>query len=255
MKKIALSLFVIAASGAYVWNQWGSSPAGELLGTNLALGDGQARILPRRTTSAAVAEPLQPARFVTSDAFGSADARLPAHRAPFATAVAVESSVIPAPPPISVVADSPPPPAGQDSVGLSVASGAAVLATSSVALVDVPLPRLRPVNRATARSALAAAKAGYSDGTYTGPRADAYYGLVRIQAIVRGGRLAGIKVLEYPSDRRTSVAINHQALPMLRDEVIAAQSAGVDVISGATLTSRAFIESIDAALRQATSTL
>ena len=85
------------------------------------------------------------------------------------------------------------------------------------------------------------------------PVVDAYYGLVQIQAVVQGGRLAGIKVLQYPSDRRTSVFINRQALPMLRDEVVTAQSANVDIISGATLTSEAFIRSLDAALRQAKS--
>ena len=65
-----------------------------------------------------------------------------------------------------------------------------------------------------------AARGSYADGAYTGPAVDAYYGLVQIKAIVQGGRLVGIKVLQYPSDRRTSVMINRQALPMLRDEVV-----------------------------------
>jgi uncharacterized protein with FMN-binding domain len=96
-----------------------------------------------------------------------------------------------------------------------------------------------------------AARGLYADGAYIGPAVDAYYGLVQIKAIVQGRRLIGIKVLQYPSDRRTSVMINRQALPMLRDEVVQAQSANVDIISGATLTSEAFIRSIDGALRQA----
>jgi uncharacterized protein with FMN-binding domain len=58
-------------------------------------------------------------------------------------------------------------------------------------------------------------------------------------------------VLQYPSDRRTSIAINRRALPVLRSEAIAAQSANVDIVSGATLTSEAFIESLGAALREA----
>jgi len=101
---------------------------------------------------------------------------------------------------------------------------------------------------------VAASAVGYADGTYTGPLVDAYYGLVQVQAIVQNGRLAAIKILQYPSDRRTSVAINRQALPMLRDEVITAQSAYVDIISGATLTSDAFLGSLDAALRRAGTT-
>ena len=59
----------------------------------------------------------------------------------------------------------------------------------------------------------------FADGIYTGPPADAYYGLIQIQAIVQGGRLVGIRVLRYPSDRWTSVRINRWALPILRDEV------------------------------------
>jgi uncharacterized protein with FMN-binding domain len=93
--------------------------------------------------------------------------------------------------------------------------------------------------------------AEYIDGVYTGPVTDAYYGPIQIQAVVQDGRLSGIRVLRYPSDRRTSVAINRQALPMLRDEVVSAQSAKVDIISGATLTSEAFVRSLEKALRQA----
>ncbi len=85
----------------------------------------------------------------------------------------------------------------------------------------------------------------------TGPVVDAYYGLMQIQAIVQGGRLSSIRVLRYPNDRRTSIFINRQALPMLRDEVISAQSANVDIISGATLTSEAFIRSLGGALGKA----
>ena len=91
----------------------------------------------------------------------------------------------------------------------------------------------------------------YANGTYTGPVTDAYYGSMQIQAIVTGGKLAGVRVLQYPNDRGTSIAINSQALPMLQNEVIAAQSANVDIISGATLSSDAFIRSLNGALSKA----
>ena len=117
-------------------------------------------------------------------------------------------------------------------------------ATDRNALLVGPTPSQLPVMAVAAHT-------GYTDGSYTGPVADAYYGVVQVQAIVQGGRLAGINVLQYPSDRRTSVVINRQAVPMLRDEVISAQSANVDIVSGATLTSEAFIRSLDSALSQA----
>lgn len=92
---------------------------------------------------------------------------------------------------------------------------------------------------------------GYADGEFTGPAVNAYYGVVQIQAVVQSGRLARLRVLQYPSDRQTSIAINRQALPILRDEAIAAQTASVDTVSGATLTSQAFIRSLAGALNLA----
>jgi uncharacterized protein with FMN-binding domain len=91
----------------------------------------------------------------------------------------------------------------------------------------------------------------YVNGTYTGPVANAYYGNMQIQAIVSGGKLSAVKVLQYPDTHGASISINSQALPMLRNEVIAAQSANVNIISGATLSSEAFIRSLSGALSKA----
>ncbi len=91
----------------------------------------------------------------------------------------------------------------------------------------------------------------YANGTYTGPVTNAYYGAMQIQAIVSGGKLSAIRVLQYPDTHGASISINSQALPMLRNEVIAAQSANVDIISGATLSSDAFIRSLNGALSKA----
>ena len=125
-------------------------------------------------------------------------------------------------------------------LALAVAGGYAL---SHYGKLATPLPT----------ASAATSGSGYVDGTYTGPVVDAYYGQVQIRAVVQNGRLAGTTVLQYPADRRTSVAINSQALPMLRTEVVAAQSANVDIISGATLTSEAFIQSLGGALKQAMS--
>mgnify|MGYP000949366291 CR=1 FL=1 len=91
----------------------------------------------------------------------------------------------------------------------------------------------------------------YKDGTYVGTEIDAYYGLVQVQATIKQGTLADVQFLEYPNDRRTSIRINNIAMPYLQQEAIQLQSAQVDVISGATLTSEAFIESLQGALNSA----
>ncbi len=91
----------------------------------------------------------------------------------------------------------------------------------------------------------------YTDGTYTGVVADAYYGNVQVQAIISGGKLADVQILQYPNDRSRSISINTRAMPILRSEAIVAQNANVDIVSGATDSSQAFQQSLDSALVQA----
>lgn len=91
----------------------------------------------------------------------------------------------------------------------------------------------------------------YKDGSYTGSQADAYYGYVQVKAVISGGKITDVQFLNHPSDRQESVAINTQAMPLLKQEAIQAQSAQIDGVSGATDTSQAFIESLNAALNQA----
>jgi uncharacterized protein with FMN-binding domain len=91
----------------------------------------------------------------------------------------------------------------------------------------------------------------FKNGEYTGSVADAYYGNVQVKAVISGGKISDVQFLQYPSDRRTSIMINEQAMPYLKQEAIQAQSANVDGVSGATQTSRAFIESLQTALNQA----
>ena len=97
----------------------------------------------------------------------------------------------------------------------------------------------------------AVSQSGYKDGTFKGPEVDAYYGLVQVQATIQGGKLANVQFLEYPTDRRTSQEINNIAVPYLQQEAMQVQSAKVDIISGATLTSEAFMMSLQNALDSA----
>lgn len=91
----------------------------------------------------------------------------------------------------------------------------------------------------------------YKNGEYTGNVADAYYGNVQVKAIIAGGKITDVQFLQYPHDRRTSVEINSQAMPMLKQEAIQVQNAQVNTVTGATQTSRAFRESLQSALDQA----
>jgi uncharacterized protein with FMN-binding domain len=99
----------------------------------------------------------------------------------------------------------------------------------------------------------ALAQGQYRDGTYDGGPADANWGAVEVQAVIAGGRLQDMHILQYPDHHGRSIEINQQALPLLMQEAIQAQQADVDVLTGATDTSEAFIQSLGAALQQAAS--
>lgn len=92
---------------------------------------------------------------------------------------------------------------------------------------------------------------GFKNGTFTGNSADAYYGLVQVQAVISGGRLTNINFLNYPRDNGNSLSRSNYALPQLKSEAIQSQSANVNAISGATATSDAFVQSLSSALSQA----
>lgn len=268
MKKLALSLAVLAASGAYVWSQSGQNPGDALLsfapanaepslGSTAppdAAADPSLALPPGAPANPEPAAVILPAPFVIEKPV-----------APSMPIVAAAAVAPPTPKPVApapVDSASADPASQSDAADASAATPAADAASSVAVTIPAPLPprpRPRPRNLAafdanplaTRVSMTVAARGHLADGTFTGPAVDAYYGMVQIQAIVRGGQLVGIKVLQYPSDRRTSVAINRQALPMLRDEAVQAQSANVDIVSGATLTSQAFARSLKGALQQA----
>ncbi len=135
---------------------------------------------------------------------------------------------------------------------LSLASGVGT-DPNIVPTTTSPLPASTATNIDVAPTTTAAVSASslYKDGTFTGPQVDVFYGQVQVQVLIQNGKIADVRFLDYPHDRRTSVEINSQVMPWLTQEAIQAQSANVDLISGATLTSEGFVNSLQAALQSA----
>jgi uncharacterized protein with FMN-binding domain len=133
--------------------------------------------------------------------------------------------------------------------------------TLDVPTVSVPSPRATPsagrtaqptAGRATATPAPATTAIAATGGTpFTGVTIDTIWGPVQVQIAVAGGRVVDVEALRLPSDRSRSARISQYSAPILRTEAIQAQSARVDVVSGATYTSRAYAQSLDSALAQA----
>ena len=85
-------------------------------------------------------------------------------------------------------------------------------------------------------------------GTATGDAVSFRFGTVQVQVTVADGVLTEVVALQLPDGDRRSASISSQVEPWLAEEVIAAQSASIDIISGATYTSRAYAQSLQSAL-------
>jgi uncharacterized protein with FMN-binding domain len=87
--------------------------------------------------------------------------------------------------------------------------------------------------------------------TYTGPVVENPYGPVQVAVAEEGSKIVDVKTLQMPTEHALSQEISEQVAPMLRAEVLQAQSAEINVVSGATYTSESFASSLQGALRQA----
>ena len=87
--------------------------------------------------------------------------------------------------------------------------------------------------------------------TIIGPVVSNRYGDVQVEVVVSGRQLLDVKPLQLPFDRRRSQEISDAAGPDLRQEALQAQSANINVVSGATYTSDSYAQSLQAALDQA----
>lgn len=84
-----------------------------------------------------------------------------------------------------------------------------------------------------------------------GNAADTRYGPVQLQVTFSGKKITNISVLQYPTESFRDQQINSYALPILNQEAISAQSANIDVVSGATYTSDGYAQSLQSAIDKA----
>lgn len=85
----------------------------------------------------------------------------------------------------------------------------------------------------------------------TGDAVDTRYGPVQLQVTFNGKKISSINVLEYPTESFRDQQINSYALPILNQEAMSAQSAHIDVVSGATYTSDGYAQSLQSAIDKA----
>ena len=130
-------------------------------------------------------------------------------------------------------------PESSTTAGPSTAPTTTTANTTSAGSAPTPVPT--PAPTATTNTGQ------YKDGTYTGNVADAFYGSLQAVAVVQGGKLVNITFAQKPTNGHSG-QISAQTLPILKQEAITAQSANVNVVSGATQLSQAFDQSLASAL-------
>jgi uncharacterized protein with FMN-binding domain len=125
--------------------------------------------------------------------------------------------------------------------------------TSGVAEVAPPTSEVAPTAGTTPTTAptptpATAVTSGYADGTYTGDLVSMRFGAVQVEVTIAGGTITDVTALQLPAGDHHSAGISEQAAPILREEALTAQSAEIDLLSGATYTSEAYAASLQSAL-------
>ncbi len=92
--------------------------------------------------------------------------------------------------------------------------------------------------------------ANNSPVTVDGAAVDTRFGPVQVEVVVAAGRITKATAIVYPTENPRDAEINAVAIPDLQAQVIAAQSAQIDGVSGATYTTEGFITSLQSALDQ-----
>ena len=90
-----------------------------------------------------------------------------------------------------------------------------------------------------------------ASGTYTGASVMTRWGAVQVQITVADGKITAAEAVAYPQANPRDRQINAYALPVLAQEATQAQSADIDAVSGATVTSDGYVQSLRSAIDQA----
>ena len=119
-----------------------------------------------------------------------------------------------------------------------------------------PNSALEPVKtpRALARSAPAPAVArtsGQGERSFLGPAMTTPFSSIQVRGLFTGRRLTGVETVLLTGDGPHTEALNARAEPILRESVLEAGSADVDVVSGATSTSQIWLDSLQGAIDKA----
>ena len=165
----------------------------------------------------------------------------------------------------AVMAITPPQFSSNESLAIGGGAMASSTPTAVATAVDSPTPAATktkgtstkkataskaatPAATASAPATQAAAPQGVN-GTFSGPSVNVNYGNVQVQITVKDGKIVDATALQAPSGRNDRWT--NMALPILKKQTLAAQSASIQGASGASYTSYGWYTSLQGALAKA----
>jgi uncharacterized protein with FMN-binding domain len=138
----------------------------------------------------------------------------------------------------SVIGSATPPPAPTSTPSPTDSPSPTASPSAGASSTPSPTPSASPSPKSTA-------------STIQGDTASTRWGPVQVQITVAAGKITDVAVLQYPNGNGRDQQINAYALPILINETLTAQSATIDTISGATVTTDGYTNSLQSALDKA----
>ncbi|MEV7206447.1 MULTISPECIES: FMN-binding protein [unclassified Streptomyces] len=138
------------------------------------------------------------------------------------------------------------------SADIDAVSGATYTSAGYVKSLQSALDKAAAAAGSDAGAGAAEEGAGAGQGTQvlTGDAAQTQYGPVQVRVTVSGGRITGVETLQAPKGGRSD-QVTADAVPKLDRAAVAAGSADIDAVSGATYTSAGYKQSLQSALDRA----
>ncbi|MDQ0147863.1 MULTISPECIES: FMN-binding protein [Pseudarthrobacter] len=132
--------------------------------------------------------------------------------------------------------------------GTTGASGTGSTGTGSSGSAGSSSPSGTTGSSGSASSGSSSSSGSTGSGTYKGNTVQTRFGPVQVQITVANGKITDVTALQLTNTDGKSIQISNRAAPLLRSKVLAAQSADVQTVSGATITSDAYLTSLQAAI-------
>jgi uncharacterized protein with FMN-binding domain len=139
-------------------------------------------------------------------------------------------------------------------IGATIAGTAGVLAfqpdaaTLPTAAASATASASASTSNSATKTTSSSGSGSGSSGTATGDATATRYGNAQVRVTVKCGKIVKLEALQLQSNDPRSVQISSSAAPILQEEILTKQTAGVDAVSGATFTSASYMQSVQSAL-------